>query len=219
MKMNYLEKLQELTYAIGQEEELEENIEELKKVLKDEKENGLDLNNEITRLYLETGEEEFFEGNLTENWRELADKFSSGIPSHINTDCNGIYSLSVYEMMNDNDNKYIDDIINEIYPNFKPMDKYSKRLTLDDLLYTNGRVKITMFDDRYMVSEDEIEKFENWAEEFEDIEDEEKLQETYRIKSTDILTDEYVYLIVKAEDIEGYENHQDLDLLNIELVK
>ena len=219
MKMNYLEKINELTYALGQDEEPEENIEELKKVLKEEKENGLDLNNEITRLYLETGEEEFFEGNLTENWKELADKFSSGIPSHIDTDCNGIYSLSVYEMMNDNDSKYIDDIIAEIYPDFKPMDRYSKRLTLDDLLYTNGRVKITMFDDRYMISERDIEKFEDWTEEFEDIEDEEKLQETYEIKSTDILTDEYVYLIVKAEDVEGYENHQDLDLLNMELVK
>lgn len=216
MKMNYLEKLQELTYAIGQEEELEENIEELKKVLKEEKENGLDLNNEITMLYLQTGEEEFFEGNLTENWRELADKFSSGIPSHINTDCNGIYSLSIYEMMNDNDSKYIDDIINEIYPNFKPMDKYSKRLTLDDLMNTSGSLKITMFDDRYLISEREFEKFEDWAEEVEDKED---LKETHKIKSTDILTDEYVYLIVKAEDVEGYENHHDLDLLNIELVK
>ena len=76
-----------------------------------------------------------------------------------------------------------------------------------------------MFDNRYMIPEREFEKFEDWAEEIEDKEDEEKLQETYEIKALDILNDEYVYLTVKAEELDGYKNHHDLDLLNIELVK
>ena len=67
-----------------------------------------------------------------------------------------------------------------------------------------------MIDDRYLVSEDEIDRVSDWLDDHEDEEE---------IKATDILKDEEVKFLIKADQREAFVNDGGLKACKIELVK
>ena len=199
-KTNNLERLYELA--------LEENAEELKEVLE---ENKIDLNKVITIHENENNDTYFYDGDLTKNWEELIKGNWNGTKyaGQINNDC--IYSETVYELLTSQGSDEVEEAIEEVYPDFKAENKQSMILNLEDILTDAGYLKITMIDDRYLITDDEKDNFEEWLEEDE---------EEYKIKARDILEDEEVEFLVKADQKEAYENsNKNLGFLNMELVK
>lgn len=199
--MKNLEKLYELA--------LEENIEELKEILEENKD--LDLNTVITIHENENNDTYFYNGDLTKNWEELIRGNWNGTKyaGEINNDC--IYSETVYELLTSQGSKEVEEVIDEVYPDFKAENKESMILNLEDILNAKGYLIITMIDNRYLITDDEKDNFEEWLEEDE---------EEYKIKARDILEDEEVEFLVKSDQKEAYENfNKDLGFLNMELVK
>lgn len=198
--MKNLENLYELA--------LEENIEELKEALE---ENKIDLNTVITIHENENNDTYFYDGDLTKNWEELIKGNWNGTKyaGEINNDC--IYSETVYELLTSQGSKEVEEVIDEVYPDFKAENKESMILSLKDILNSKGYLTITMIDDRYLITDDEKDNFEEWTE---------KDEEEYKIKARDILEDEEVEFLVKADQKEVYENsNKNLGFLNMELVK
>lgn len=198
--MKNLEKLYELA--------LEENVEELKEELE---ENKIDLNTVVTIHENENNDTYFYDGDLTKNWEELIKGNWNGTKyaGNINNDC--IYSETVYELLTSQGSKEVEEAIDEVYPDFKAENKESMILSLRDILNSKGYLTITMIDDRYLITDDEKDKFEEWTE---------KDEEEYKIKARDILEDEEVEFLVKADQKEAYENsNKNLGFLNMELVK
>ena len=198
--MKNLEKLYELA--------LEENAEELKETLE---ENKIDLNTIITIHENENNDTYFYDGDLTKNWEELIKGNWNGTKyaGQINNDC--IYSETVYELLTSQGSKEVEEVIDEVYPDFKAENKESIILSLKDILNSKGYLTITMIDDRYLITDDEKDNFEEWIEEDE---------EEYKIKARDILEDKEVEFLVKADQKETYENsNKNLGFLNMELVK
>ena len=198
--MKNLENLYELA--------LEENIEELKEALE---ENKIDLNTVVTIHENENNDIYFYDGDLSKNWEELIKGNWNGTKyaGNINNDC--IYSETVYELLTSQGSKEVEEAIDEVYTDFKAENKESMILSLKDILNSKGYLTITMIDDRYLITDDEKDEFEEWTE---------KDEEEYKIKARDILEDEEVEFLVKADQKEAYENsNKNLGFLNMELVK
>ena len=70
-----------------------------------------------------------------------------------------------------------------------------------------------MIDDRYLVSEDEINKVSDWLDDHEDEEAEEE------IKATDVLKNEEVKFLINADQREAFVNDGGLKACKIELLK
>lgn len=201
--MKNLEKLYELA-----ELALEENVEELKEALE---ENKIDLNTVVTIHENENNDTYFYDGDLSKNWEELIKGNWNGTKyaGNINNDC--IYSETIYELLTSQGSKEVEEVIDEVYPDFKAENKESMILSLKDILNSKGYLTITMIDDRYLITDDEKDNFEEWTE---------KDEEEYKIKARDILEDKEVEFLVKADQKEAYENsNKNLGFLNMELVK
>lgn len=197
---------------------LKEDLEEFKNLLEEERDNDLDLNTVIT-IHENEDNINFYRGDLGKNWEKLFRVKWNGTryTGEINDDC--IYSQTVYEMLTSENSEEIEGIINEIYPDFEAENKKSIVLTLDDLVTEGGFLKVTMIDERYLITDDEKYGFEDWLKTFENVMYTDILQDEYKIKARDILEDREVELSIKANQYEKYEIfNRDLGFINMELV-
>lgn len=206
--MKNLVKLFNLKVEIENGMDVEENIEELKELLK-----GADLNQEITVHYCESSDTYFYEGNITENWEKLIEGNWNGnrYAAHVGDD--DMYSTSIYEWLTSENNDDIINAIDELDPDFKAEEKMSAYVTLKDLVDDKGYLKATMIDDRYLVSEREIDRVSDWLDDHEDEEAEDE------IKATDILKNEEVKFLIKADQRESFVNDGGLKACKIEILK
>lgn len=206
--MKNLVKLFNLKVEIENGMDVQENIEELKELLK-----GADLNQEITVHYCESSDTYFYEGNITENWEKLLEGNWNGsrYAAHVGDD--DMYSTSIYEWLTSENNDDIINAIEEMDPEFKAEEKMSAYLSLKDLVDDKGYLKATMIDNRYLVSEDEIDRISDWLDDHEDEEAEDE------IKATDILKDEEVKFLIKADQRDNFVDNGGLKACKIELVK
>lgn len=212
--MKNLERLHELMYAVSDGIDKEENLAEFKKILKEEKEKGLDLNDEITTHYCVASDTYFYQGNLSKNWKELYEGNWNGNRYAGSIEADDMYSQTIYSWLTNEGDIDIAKAIDEIYPDFKAEDKSSIFLGLKDILDKNGYLKIQMLDNRYMVTEDDKDDLGDWLEDHE-----EEPESEYTIKAIDILKDEEVYYIIKADQIDNFINHdRDLDWCEIKRI-
>lgn len=206
--MKNLIKLFNLKVEIENGIDVEENIEELKELLK-----GIDLSKEITVHYCESSDTYFYEGNITQNWEKLLEGNWNGdrYAAHVGDD--DVYSTSLYEWLTSENNDDIINAIEELDPEFKAEEKMSTYVSLKDLVDEKGYLKATMIDNRYLVSEDEIDRISDWLDdhEGEDTEDE--------IKATDILKDEKVKFLIKADQRDNFVDNGGLKACKVELMK
>lgn len=206
--MKNLVKIYNLKVEIENGIDVEENIEELKELLK-----GADLNKEVTVHYCEASDTYFYEGNITENWEKLLEGNWNGNRYAAHVDDDDMYSTSVYEWLTNENNDDIIEAIEEIDPEFKAEEKMSAYLTLKDLVDKKGYLKAAMIDDRYLVSENEIDRISDWLDDHEDEEAEGE------IKATDILKNEEVKFLIKADQRENFVNDGGLKACEVELIK
>ncbi len=206
--MKNLVKIFNVKVEIENEINVQENIEELKELLK-----GADLNQEITVHYCESSDTYFYEGNITENWEKLLEGNWNGsrYAAHVGDD--DMYSTSLYEWLTSENNNDIINAIDEIDPEFKAEEKMSAYVSLKDLVDEKGYLKATMIDNRYLVSEDEIDRISDWLDDHEDEEAEDE------IKATDILKDEEVKFLINADQRDNFVDNGGLKACKIELVK
>ena len=198
---------------------LKEDLVEFKNLLEEERDKDLDLNTVIT-IHENEDNTHFYRGDLGKNWEKLFRVKWNGTryTGKINDDC--IYSQTVYEMLTSENSEEIEGIIDEIYPDFEAENKKSIVLTLDDLVTEGGFLKVTMIDERYLITDDEKYGFEDWLKTFENVMYTDILQDEYKIKARDILEDREVELSIKANQYEKYEIfNRDLGFINMELVK
>lgn len=200
--MKNLERLHELMYAVADGIDKEENLAEFKRILKEEKEKGLDLNDEITTHYCVASDTYFYPGNLSQNWQKLYEGNWNGSRYAGYIEADDMYSQTIYYWLINEQNDEIEKVIDEIYPNFKAEDKDSIFLGLKDILDKNGYLKIQMLDNRYMVTEEDKDNLGEWLDDHE-----EEPEAEYTIKAIDILKDEEVYYIIKADQIDNFINH------------
>lgn len=188
--------------------DVQENIEELKELLK-----GADLNQEITVHYCESSDTYFYEGNITENWEKLLEGNWNGsrYAAHVGDD--DMYSTSLVEWLTSENNDDIIKAIDEMDPEFKAVEKMSAYVSLKDLVDDKGYLKAAMIDDRYLVSEDEIDRVSDWLDDHEDEEAEDE------IKATDILKNEEVKFLIKADQRDNFVDNGGLKACKIELMK
>lgn len=206
--MKNLVKIYNLKVEIENGIDVKENIEELKELLK-----GLDLNKEITIHYCESADTYFYEGNISKNWEKLIEGNWNGnrYAGHIGED--DMYSTSIYEWLTSENNEDIIEAIDELDPDFKAEEKMSAYVSLKDLVDKKGYLKATMIDDRYLVSEDEIDRVSDWLDDHE--EDPEAEEE---IKATDILKNEEVKFSIRADQRENFVNDGGLKACEVCLV-
>ena len=188
--------------------DVQENIEELKELLK-----GLDLSKEITVHYCESSDTYFYEGNITENWEKLLEGNWNGdrYAAHVGDD--DMYSTSIYEWLTSENNDEIINAIDELDPEFKAVEKMSAYVSLKDLVDEKGYLKAAMIDNRYLVSEDELDRVSDWLDDHEDEDAEDE------IKATDILKDEEVKFLINADQRDNFVDNGGLKACEIELVK
>lgn len=201
--MTNLERLHELMYAVADDIDKEENLAEFKRILKEEKDKGLDLNSEITTHYCVASDTYFYEGNLSQNWRELYEGNWNGNRYAGYIEADDMYSQTIYSWLTNENDIDIAKAIDEIYPNFEPEDKTSMFLGLKDIVDKHGYKKIQMLDNRYLVTDEEIDRVYDWLEEHE-----EEPDATLIFKTTDILEDKQVEFEIKADQYETFDNHQ-----------
>lgn len=206
--MKNLVKLFNLKVEVENGIDVEENIEELKELLK-----GLDLNQEITVHYCESSDTYFYEGNITQNWEKLIEGNWNGsrYAAHVGDD--DMYSTSLVEWLTSENNDDIINAIDEMDPEFKAEEKMSAYVSLKDLVDDKGYLKAAMIDDRYLVSEDEIDRITDWLDDHEDEEAEDE------IKATDILKNEEVKFLINADQRDNFVDNGGLKACEIELVK
>lgn len=198
---------------------LKEDLDEFRNLLEEEKDKDLDLNTVIT-IHKNEDNINFYQGDLGKNWEKLFRVKWNGTryTGKLNDDC--IYSQTVYEMLKGENSGEIEKIINEIYPDFEAENKKSIVLTLDDLVTEGGFLKVTMIDEKYLITEDEKYGFEDWLKTFENVMYTDILQDEYKIKARDVLEDKEVEFSIKANQYEKYEIfNRDLGFINMELVK
>ena len=188
--------------------DVQENIEELKELLK-----GLDLSKEITVHYCESSDTYFYEGNITENWEKLLEGNWNGdrYAAHVGDD--DMYSTSIYEWLTSENNDEIINAIDELDPEFKAVEKMSAYVSLKDLVDEKGYLKAAMIDNRYLVSEDELDRVSDWLDDHEDEDAEDE------IKATDISKDEEVKFLINADQRDNFVDNGGLKACEIELVK
>ncbi|WP_276907208.1 hypothetical protein [Peptoniphilus duerdenii] len=206
--MKNLIKIFNLKVEIENGVDVEENIAELKELIK-----GLDLNKEITVHYCESSDTYFYEGNITQNWEKLLEGNWNGdrYAAHVGDD--DMYSTSLYEWLTSENNDDIINAIDEIDPEFKAEEKMSAYVSLKDLVDDKGYLKSIMIDDRYLVSEDELDRVSDWLDDHEDEDAEDE------IKATDILKDEEVKFLINADQREPFVNDGGLKACKIKLMK
>lgn len=206
--MKNLVKIFNLKVEIENGMDVEENIEELKKLLE-----GADLSQEITVHYCEASDTYFYEGNITQNWEKLIEGNWNGnrYAGYIGED--DMYSTSLHEWLTSENNDDIIEAIEEIDPEFKAEEKMSAYVSLKDLVDKKGYLKALMIDDRYLVSEDEIDRISDWLDDHEDEEAEEE------IKATDVLKNEEVKFLINADQRENFVNDGGLKACKIDLMK
>lgn len=211
VKIEKLKKMQDLI--------IKEDLEEFKNLLEEEKDKDLDLKTVIT-IHENEDNIHFYRGDLGRNWEKLFRVKWNGTryTGDINNDC--IYSQTVYGMLTSENSEEIEKIINEIYPDFEAENKKSIVLNLDDLVTEGGFLKVTMIDERYLITDDEKYGFEDWLKTFENVMYTDILQDEYKIKARDILEDKEVEFLIKANQYEKYEIfNRNLGFINMELVK
>ena len=210
--MTKLERLHELMIDIIEDIDKEKNLAEFKRILKEEKENGLDLNDEITTRYCEEGDTYYYEGNLSKNWKEIVYSNWDGKRYSGEIGNDEIYSQTIFYWLTNWGNIDIARAIDEQYPDFIPEVKNSIFLRLKDVVDKNGFKCIQMLDNRYLVTNEEIDRVFDWLDEHE-----EEPDAILIFKTTDILEDEQVEFKIKADQRENFVNHQcDLEWCEIE---
>lgn len=217
--MKKIEKLHRLASRIAVGYDVKESKESFKTELTQAKKDGLDLNDRVTLLNRQDGDEQLFDGDLVRNWDEL---YRSNWNGHyyvgdIRTDF--IRSMTIYSLLTNENSDDVFNIIEEVYPNFKAEDKDSIILNLEDVLNKIGYLKIEMLDNRYMLSEEEKDKFTDWMRQFEDVGEHTILIGEYIVPTTDILTGDTVYFKIKANQYEAFDNWNSVDHLRKEIIK
>lgn len=167
-----------------------------------EQEKDFELNDEITTHYCVASDTYFYPGNLSQNWQKLYEGNWNGSRYAGYIEADDMYSQTIYYWLINEQNDEIEKAIDEIYPDFKAEDKDSIFLGLKDILDKNGYLKIQMLDDRYMVTEEDKDDLGDWLEDHE-----EDPEAEHTIKAIDILKDEEVYYIIKADQIDNFINH------------
>ena len=212
--MTNLEKLHELMYDIAEDIDKEENLAEFKRILKEEKEKGLDLNDEITTHYCVTSETYYYPGNLSQNWQKLYEGNWNGSKYAAHIEADDMYSQTIHDWLTSEGDIEIARAIYELYPDYEAEDKDSIFLGLKDILDQDGYIKIQMLDDRYLVTKEEQDRLWDWLDDHE-----ENPEAEYTIKATDILTDEEVHYLIKADQRDNFVDHNcNLDWCEIERI-
>ncbi len=212
--MTNLERLHELMYDIVDDIDKEESLAEFKRILKEEKEKGLNLNDEITTHNCIASDTYYYPGNLSQNWAKLYEGNWNGRRYAGYIEADDMYSQTIYEWLANECNDEVEKAIDEIYPDFKAEGKTSTFLGLKDILDKNGYLKIQMLDKRYMIEDEEIDRVYDWLDEHE-----EEPDATLVFKTTDILKDEQVEFKIKADQRENFvNNHYDLEWCEIERI-
>ena len=214
-----VEKLRDLAYDISTNYNVEESLKDFRKILEQAKNDGIDLNTEVTEARYENNNCYLFEGNLSQNLGELYWGNWNGRRYIGPIIDDYIYSTTAYYLITNEENDKVLDIIDEVYPNFKALDKESITLSIQDLFDKKGYFKVGILNERYLITKKEEENFENWIEKFEDVENEEELKAEYKLSTVDILTGKTVYFKIKADQYETYVNWNDLGFLKMEMVK
>lgn len=214
-----VEKLRNLAYDISTNYNVEESLKNFKFLLRQAKDFGIDLNTEVTELNYENNNKYLIEGSLSQNWEDLYLGNWNGSRYTGLIDDSYVYSTTAYNIITNENNNKVLSIIDEVYQNFKALDKESITLSIQDLFDKKGYFKVEILDNRYLVTEKEKENFENWIENFEDVEDEEELKSEYKLSTIDILTGKTAYFKIKADQYETYGNWHDLGFLKMEIVK
>lgn len=214
-----IEKLHQLAFNIAIGYDVEENKKDFKAELEQAKKNGLNLNEIITQLNRDDGDEQLFDGDLVENWTELYRGNWNGHYYVGDTRTDFIRSMTVYSLLTNENNEDVFNIIEEVYPNFKVEDKDSIILNLEDILNKIGYLKIEMLDNRYMLSEEEKDKFSDWIKTYEDEDDYSTLTDEYKISTTDILTGDTVQFKIKANQYKAFDEWDDVDYLDKKIMK
>lgn len=214
-----IEKLRNLAYDISTNYNVEESLKNFKFLLRQAKDFGIDLNTEVTELNYENNNKYLIEGNLSQNWEDL---YLGNWDGHRYTgliDDSYIYSTTAYSLITNENNNEVLNIIDEVYQNFKALDKESITLSIQDLFDKFGYLKIEMLDNRYLLTEAEKDKFTDWIKQFEDIDDYSTLTDEYKVSTTDILTGDTVYFKIKANQYEAFDEWNDVDYLKKEIIR
>lgn len=207
--MKNLVKIFNIKVEIENGMDVEENIEELKELLE-----GADLNQEITVHYCESSDTYFYEGNITKNWEKLIEGNWNGdrYAAHVGDD--DMYSTSLVEWLTSENNDDIINLIEELDPEFKAVEKMSAYLSLKDLVDEKGYLKAKVLDDRYLITNDNEYGILKWLDDHE-----EDPEAEFKFKTRDILKDEDVYFLIKADQRETFVNDGGIGACKIELVK
>lgn len=184
----------------------EEELQEFRKALEDAKREDIRLDEVYTVLY-DRGEITLYKGDITQNrnWEEVyINNFRNGkyVGPIDNTD---LYSDNLYGLLTYDSPGYIEEEIERVYPGYEPKeDEESHLLTLEEVVDNKGYLKVTMLDDRYLVTDYEEDKLYSWAHA---IEDEEEVEDTVELEALDILKDKYVTLVFNRDTAYDYLNN------------
>lgn len=214
-----IDKLHRLAFNIAIGDDVEESKKDFKMELAQAKNDGLDLNGVITQLNCEGGYEALFDGDLTKNWKELYRGNWNGHYYVGNIKADYIVSMNIYTLLAVDNNVDVINIIKEVYSGFDLILDNSIVLNLEDVLNEMGYLKIEMLDNRYLLTEEEKDKFSDWIKTYEDTDDCSVLTDEYKISTKDILNGNTVQFKIKASEYEAYDEWNDVDYLEKEIVK
>ena len=207
--MKNLAKLKQLSYAIANKDDLEESIQGFKELLK-----GIDLNEAVTELSHEDNDSEFFFGDITKNWFELVRGNWNGSKYAAEVKDDYIQSMTIYELLTSENSEDIVNIIEEINPGFKVEPKESMILSLNEVIDNKGYLTVKVLDDRYLITNDDEYEILKWLDNHE-----EDPEAEYKFKTRDILKDEDVYFLIKADQRETFVNDRGIGACKIKMVK
>lgn len=207
--MKNLSKLKQLSYAIANKDELEESIQEFKELLK-----GIDLNKVVTELSHEDNDSEFFDEDITKNWFELLRGNWNGFRYAAEVKDDYIQSMTIYEILTSENFEEVINIIEEINPGFKVEPKESMILSLNEIVDNKGYLTVKVLDDRYLITNDDEYEILKWLDDHE-----EDPEAEYKFKTRDILKDEDVYFLVKADQRETFVNDGGIGACKIKMVQ
>lgn len=205
--MKNLAKLKQLSYAIANKYDLEESIQEFKELLK-----GIDLNEVVTELSHEDNDSEYFDGDITKNWFELLRGNWNGSRYAAEVKDDYIQSMTIYEILTSENSEEVINIIEEISPEFKAEPKESMILSLNEIVDNKGYLTVKVLDDRYLITNDDEYEILKWLDDHEDQEAE------YKFKTRDILKDEDVYFLLKADQREDFVNNGGIGACKIKMI-
>ena len=207
--MKNLAKLKQLSYSIANKDDLEESIQGFKELLK-----GIDLNEVVTELSHEDNDSEFFFGDITKNWFELVRGNWNGSKYAAEVKDDYIQSMTIYELLTTENSEDIFNIIEEISSGFKVEPKESMILSLNEIVDKKGYLTAKVLDDRYLITNDDEYEILKWLDDHE-----EDPEAEFKFKTRDILKDEDVYFLIKADQRETFVNDGGIGACKIKMVK